>query len=73
MIGNDDLMNRFNYHPPKDEKTKQLHEDVRYRCGSVALWADANVPDGREKSLAITYLEMAMMWLNAALARRKEA
>lgn len=72
MIGNDDLMNRFNYHAPRDEATKNLHEDVRYRLCSVALWADANIVDGREKATAVTKLEEAMFWLNAAIARRKD-
>ena len=31
-----------------------------------------NVPDGREKSLAMTKLEECCMWANAGIARSKE-
>lgn len=30
---------------------------------------DALVPDGREKSLALTHLEETVMWANAGVAR----
>jgi len=31
----------------------------------------ANTPESREQSLAITALEEAVMWANAAIARRE--
>lgn len=73
IMGNAELMTRFNFHPAKDKATQDLHEDVRYRCGSVAIWADSSIPDSREKSLGVTALEEAMMWFNAAIARRKDS
>lgn len=72
MIGNTELMNRFNYHPAKDKAKQDLHEDIRYRCGSVAIWADGALPECRETSLGVTKLEEAMYWFNAAAARRKD-
>jgi hypothetical protein len=65
----DDLANRFNYHAPRDEATKQAHESVRRQCLNLANWIDSLVPEGREKSLAITHLEETMMWANAGIAR----
>lgn len=65
-----DIDNRFQYHPPKDEGTKELHQQVRQTLHSVASSFNSALPEGREKSLAITHLEEAMFWANAAIARK---
>lgn len=65
----DDINRRFNHHPPKDDSVVLRHEHVRDVCRKAAEMIDAAAPDGREKSLAITKLEEAMMWANAAIAR----
>jgi hypothetical protein len=72
MIGDKDLINRFGYHPPKDEVIVQKHETMRTTCLALARIMDSSLPDGREKSLAITKLEEAMFWGNAAIARDPE-
>lgn len=43
----------------------------RLRSGalSVAQFIDEEVPEGREKSLALTKLEEAVFWANASIAR----
>lgn len=64
-----DLANRFNYHPPQDEETKDRHERVRMHCLAAATAVLGETPAGREQSRAITKLEEAMMWANAAIAR----
>lgn len=64
-----DIEHRFAYHPPRDEETKNLHEGVRAVCGAAARDFEEGLPAGREKSLAITKLEEAMFWANAAIAR----
>jgi hypothetical protein len=69
VIGDKDLLNRFGYHPPKNEVVVRQHETMRSTCFALAQLMDAALPDGREKSLAITKLEEATMWANAAIAR----
>jgi hypothetical protein len=64
-----DITHRFAYHPPKDPKTVHEHETVRALVGGLASDLDQFLPYGREKSLAITKLEEAMFWANAAIAR----
>lgn len=68
----DDIDNRFAYHAPRDEHTNEAHEFFRSECGRLAHAINDHplVPEGREKSLAVTHLEEAMMWVNAAIARR---
>jgi hypothetical protein len=70
MIGDDDLKNRFTYHPPKLDQANR-YEIIRDRTYELASFIDAKVPDSREKSLAMTHLEDAVMWANAAIARNE--
>jgi hypothetical protein len=64
-----DLAQRFAYHPPSTPETVQAHERVRALLGEAAQQLGALLPDGRERSLAITHLEDALMWANASIAR----
>lgn len=64
-----DLATRFEYHPPRTQTAIEMHQDVRSECLSIALSFNESLPEGREKSLAITKLEEAMFWANAAIAR----
>lgn len=68
----EDLAHRFNYHPPKTGRRVSQHENVRAMCLDIATSMDEALPDGREKSLAITKIEEAMFWANAALARQPD-
>jgi hypothetical protein len=70
MIGHSEIENRFAFHPADTEDRRVAHESVRATCKHLAHWLDDHLPDGREKSLAITHLEGVMFWANAAVARQ---
>jgi hypothetical protein len=65
----DDIANRFEYHPPPNDNIVKAHEAVRTTCRMSADILLKATPPGREQSLAITKLEEAMFWANAAIAR----
>lgn len=64
----EDIDNRFNYHPPTAAKVA-AHESTRAAARGLAHLFDGTLPPGREKSLALTQLELALFWANAAIAR----
>lgn len=64
-----DLQNRFAFHPAATAEKKNDHSSVRQHCLDLALFLNDSLPDGREKSLAVTHLEEVMLWSNAAIAR----
>ena len=66
-----DLENRFGFHPATPENGNgPKHDSIRGECFAFACTLNALLPEGREKSLAITHLEEVMFWSNAAIARR---
>jgi hypothetical protein len=65
----EDIDNRFAFHPATTEEKANAHTSIREHCRNLAHTINNNVPDGREKSLAVTGLEEVMFWGNAALAR----
>lgn len=65
-----DIENRFAYHKP-DEEAVKLHQSVRDQVKTLAHYWSGNLPAGREQALAITKLEEAMFWANAAIARKR--
>jgi hypothetical protein len=65
-----DIDNRFVYHGPKADQHKR-YEDIRKNALAFAKLINEACPDSREKSLAITALEEAVMWANASIARNE--
>lgn len=65
-----DLANRFTYHPPKGDQPER-YRLIREHAHGLATLINHHAPDSREKSLAITYLEQAAMFANAAIARNE--
>lgn len=68
-IPQEDLDNRFTYHPPTDPAVREKHEQARACARTAAEFFVDLLPPGREASLAITKLEEALFWANAAIAR----
>ena len=69
-LTSDQLKHRFQFHPADDENTQEQHQWVRDACLIAAEEVvKATGPMSREQSLAITKLEEAMFWANAAIAR----
>jgi hypothetical protein len=65
---NEDLKNRFTYHAPKTDAAMYF-SDIRNTAHKFACVINNVCPEGREKSLAVTKIEEAVMWANAAIVR----
>ncbi len=64
-----ELETRFTYHAPQKGQP-ELYESLRIEAKSLATLFNLVVPDSREKALAMTRLEEAVMYANAGIARR---
>ena len=62
------IENNFMYHAPK-EGQQEKYAKLREQGKVLAYLIKDLVPDGREKSLAMTKTEEAIMWANAGIAR----
>lgn len=65
-----DLQKRFTYHAPKTDQPER-YEVLRKAGLDLAAQILNLCPPSRERSLAITNLEQAVMWANAAIARNE--
>lgn len=65
---NDEIIKNFSYHAPK-EGQPEMYEAIRNKALLLAAYINEYCPDSREKSLAMTKLEEAVMWANASIAR----
>lgn len=66
------LAKNFIYHPPTAEQT-QRYWHLRNETKTLAVIYCQCAPQSRELSLALTALEEAVMWVNAAIARNEGA
>jgi hypothetical protein len=67
-----ELALRFTYFAPKNEPQIARHEKARESGYHFAMILNAICPESRELSLAITKIEEAVMFANAAIARRED-
>mgnify|MGYP003404728474 FL=1 len=65
-----DLDKRFTYHAPKGDQTNR-YVDLREAAKELALLIVKLTPQSREQALALTNLEQASFWANAAIARNE--
>lgn len=64
-----EIERRFTHHVPADEQVRAHHDRIREKFKLFARILAAELPEGREKSLAFTELESASFWAHAAVAR----
>jgi hypothetical protein len=70
MADSDDLINRFTYHPPKNDQAER-YQQIRDAGLHFATLVNDMTPPSREQSLALTKIEEAVMHANASIARHE--
>jgi hypothetical protein len=64
------IQNDFTYHAPKPGQPERYIQ-LREKAKEMALLIQELTPYSREQSLALTELETAVFWANAAIARNE--
>lgn len=62
--------NNFKFHAPKEGQPER-YTAIREKAKELAHLIDQSCPTSREKSVAFTQLETAVMWANASIARNE--
>ena len=62
-----ELDNIFTYHSPTGEQTTR-YQALRELAKAFAAGVQAMTPQSREQSVALTNIQQATMWANAAIA-----
>lgn len=70
MIDSAEITKRFSYHPPLPDQPRR-YDGIRDHGRKLATYITQACPESREQSLALTNLEQAVMWANAAIARNE--
>lgn len=71
MLSEEEIESRFSYHKARTEGIRPsalVHQRTREVYKELAMWLNEELPDGRAKAMAFTYLEQAAMWSNKAIA-----
>ena len=58
----------FTHHPPREDQAARYAE-IRANAKLLAELIEHDCPPSRERSLAFTKLEEAVMWANASISR----
>jgi len=62
-----EIDNIFTYHAPSADQQKR-YEEIRRVAMRLAHLINAICPESREKSIAMTNIQQAVMWANASIA-----
>lgn len=71
MATDEEINDRFYYHKPS-EAGIGTHAALSTAYASLGHQVNLLTPNSREKSLAMTHLEMSKFWASAAVARNPE-
>lgn len=63
-----DIDNIYKYHAPKEGQNLK-YELIRSKAKELAALIMDACPESRERSVAFTNIEAAVMWANASIAR----
>jgi hypothetical protein len=72
MANQEQIDRAFSYHPPRSQGVIDDMTALRYGAKALAEAIDERAPDSREKSVALTKIEEAVMWANAAIVRNQD-
>lgn len=71
MMEQKQIDNIFTYHKPFGNQPER-YQEIRNAGKLLADTVNQYCPDSREKSLAITNIQQAIMWANASIAINEE-
>ncbi len=72
MMSCEQVAKVFRYHPPHGDQAKR-YEMLRGASRDLAMLMSDLCPESRERSVAITKVQEAVMWANAAIAINEPA
>lgn len=68
LAASPELLRRFTYHPPSPEGAPRFLA-IREKALELAALIESLCPPERETANAVTHVEEAVFWANAAIAR----